>query len=222
VITWVGGGAAVLLVLAATVWALLPHYRPELRPGERYGVDVSAHQGTVDWPAVAADGISFAYLKASEGGDLVDGRFSANWAGAGTAGLDRGSYHFFTLCRPGAEQAAHFLSVMPPDPAALPPAVDLELKGNCSSRPTQEAFAGELRAFLDRVEHAWGRKVLIYTNDDFDHLYPVRVLGRSMWEALYYRRPADGANWTVWQVTSLASVQGVDGGVDLDLSRPQR
>lgn len=54
-------------VLATLAW---PHYRPPLRDGETYGLDVSSHQGTIDWPAVSRDGISAAYVKASEGGHV--------------------------------------------------------------------------------------------------------------------------------------------------------
>ena len=50
------------------------------------------------------------------------------------AGLKVGAYHFFTLCRPGAEQAAYFLATVPVDTDLLPPSVDLEYEGNCSVR----------------------------------------------------------------------------------------
>jgi lysozyme len=215
----VAAGLLLLVTLAALAWyVLLPQYRPGLNQGERYGIDVSNHQGVVDWEAVAADHITFAYLKATEGGDFVDQRFAPNWDAAAAAGLERGAYHFFTLCRPGAEQAANFLAVAPPDPTALAPAVDLELSGNCSARPSPESLIAELEAFLAPVERAWGRKALLYTNDEFDDRYPVRALGRDLWEATYYRRPS-GEQWTIWQVTSLAAVNGVAGRVDLDLMR---
>ena len=211
----------VLALAAALGWyVVLPQYRPALQAGETYGIDVSNHQGAIDWPAVAADDIAFAYVKATEGGDFVDRRFAANWQGAADAGLRRGAYHFFTLCRPGADHAANFLATAPPDPTALAPAVDLELSGNCSDRPEQAAVIAELEVFLERVERAWGRPALVYTNDDFDELYPVRALGRDLWEATYYRRP-EGDRWTVWQVTSLAAVDGIAGRVDLDLGSPR-
>ena len=74
------GGAALLAIPAAVWWFWwVPSWRPPLRDGERYGIDVSAHQGEVDWEAVASDGIGFAYLKATEGGDFVDRRFADNW-----------------------------------------------------------------------------------------------------------------------------------------------
>jgi lysozyme len=91
------------------------------------GIDVSHHQGPINWDEVAGDDVRFAWIKATEGGDWEDPRFDENWAGAGAAGVPRGAYHFFTLCRPAAEQAAWFLSVAPA--GELPTAVDLEYGG---------------------------------------------------------------------------------------------
>src|SRR5689334_3908175 len=99
------------------------------------GIDVSHHQGVVDWGRVGKSDVAFAILKATEGGDYVDETFTRNLAGAGAAGLVVGAYHFFTFCRPGAEQAANFLRVVPRDRPMLPPVVDIEFVGNCAARP---------------------------------------------------------------------------------------
>jgi len=130
-------GAVLLMTCLVSLWWFfwVPNWRPHLHEGERFGVDVSAHQGVVNWREVAGDNIGFAYIKASEGGDFEDSRFASNWRGAAEAGLARGAYHFFTLCTGGVAQGHHFLSVAPPDHDALPPAVDLELAGNCKNRP---------------------------------------------------------------------------------------
>lgn len=71
----------VLLGLAALIawYVVLPGHRPSLRDGERLGIDVSRHQDDIDWPSVAEDGIEFAVIKATEGGDWVDPRFEENW-----------------------------------------------------------------------------------------------------------------------------------------------
>ena len=42
------------------------------------GIDVSHHQGSIDWNAIAASGVEFAYIKATEGGDWIDHRFKEN------------------------------------------------------------------------------------------------------------------------------------------------
>lgn len=216
------GGVLVIAVLAgAMFWfVFVPNWRPPLRAGERYGVDVSAHQGEIDWRRVAADEIQFAYIKASEGGTFTDARFRVNWAAAGAAGLDRGAYHFFTLCRSGGEQARHFLAVAPPDPRALRPAVDLELSGNCSRRPPASEVAAELETFLNVVETEWGRPALLYVGDDWEHRYPVRTrLDRPLWQLEFLRRPSQD-NVRVWQIHGFAHVEGISGRVDLNIMRP--
>ena len=214
-------GLAALAVLAAAWWFFwVPRWRPPLRPGERYGIDVSAHQGTIDWDRVAADGIRFAYVKVSEGGDLVDDSFLRNWTGAARAGIERGAYHFFTLCTPGSVQARHFLNAVPVEADALAPAVDLELAGNCSERPVSASVTAELDDFLGAVEEAWGREVVLYVGDDFAARYPVRAdSDRPLWTRRFLLRPS--GEWLIWQLHGYARVDGVEGGVDLDVMRTE-
>jgi lysozyme len=219
---WLLAAGAAAAILAATglwgwfVW--LPGYRPALGQGELYGIDVSAHQGRIDWVEVAGDGISFAYIKATEGGDFVDDRLTENWRDAGAAGLRRGAYHFFTLCTPGDQQARNFLDAVPDDPGALPPAVDLEIAGNCSARPDAATVGRELKTFLALVEAPGGTAVL-YVGADFESMYPVRSsLPRPLWVRRVLRRPDDDG-WVVWQVGGFAHVAGIDGRVDLDVFR---
>ena len=73
------------------------------------GIDVSHFQGEVDWGAVAAAGVRFAFIKATEGLDDVDPRFAQNWQGSRAAGLLRGAYHFLHPNLDARQQAAHFL-----------------------------------------------------------------------------------------------------------------
>lgn len=190
-----------------------------MREDERYGLDVSNHQGDIDWARVAGDDVDFAYVKATEGGDWIDGSFSTNWSAAGDAGVDRGAYHFFTLCRPGEEQADNFLRVVR-DVGELPPALDLELAGNCSNRPDSDLVLAEVTAFISRVESATGHRVLLYIGDDFESRYQIRDrIGRELWHRRWYRRP-DVDGWLVWQVTGMAHVEGIGNDVDLNVMRP--
>jgi len=214
------GMAGTLVVVAAAGFGLwqwwFPHYRPELRAGERYGIDVASHQGRIDWDRVAADDVDFAYVKATEGGDFTDATFERNRAGAEAAGLDHGAYHFFTLCTPGTVQARHFLAV---DPAAgtLPPAVDLELAGNCRRRPSPAAVRRELDAFLATVEDATDEEVVLYVGDDWEGAYPTRDHGdRALWHRRILLRP-DQPAWWIWQFSGESEVAGIDGPVDLNV-----
>ena len=129
-------------------------------------------------------------------------------------------YHFFSLCTPGAVQARNFLAVASPDPTALAPAVDLELAGNCGERPDAAVVHTELDAFLRLVEDAWRTKVVLYVGDDFEARYGARRrLARPLWDRRFVLRPV-GDDWHIWQVHGYAHVDGVVGGVDLDLRRP--
>lgn len=208
-----------VVVVAASLWTWwLPHYRPSLAAGERFGIDVSNHQGDIEWDRVASDDIHFAYIKATEGADWVDQRFAMNWAGAADASVDRGAYHFFTLCRSGEEQAANFLRTVPRD-GELPPALDLELAGNCGRRPDAAAVIAEVEAFINAVNTATGDGMMLYIGDDFEARYPTRDrFDRPLWHRRWYRRPNVGP-WVVWQVTGMAHVDGISGDVDLNVMR---
>lgn len=212
-------GALCLLAGALTsCGSARPHDRDPLPGRQVYGIDVSNHQGAIDWDRVADDRTAFAYIKASEGGDHTDRRFRENWDDAADAGLRRGAYHYFTLCRHGAEQADNFLRVARPTDDALPPAVDLELAGNCRARPGRAAVQAELDVFLERVERAWGRRALLYVGRDWEATYPVLARSdRPRWLVSYPLPPTQP--WTVWQLHDSARVHGVRGPVDLDVAR---
>jgi lysozyme len=218
-VVFIAGAIGLLIAMSAFAWLVwLPRFRPTLGPGERAGIDVSSHQGRIDWPRVRRAGMSFAYIKATEGADFVDPAFHRNWVGAGSSGLDRGAYHFFTLCTPGADQAANFLRVVPDDPGMLPPAVDLELAGNCGARPPEESVRQELEAFVRAVEARTGERILLYIGSDFEARYPVGSwLGGPLWVRRLLRHPE--GDWAVWQVGGFARVDGIDGRVDLDVMR---
>ena len=211
---------ASVLAFAAAWWFIwVPNGRPALGPGEVIAIDVSNHQGAIDWSAVAGDEVEAAMIKATEGNDYVDPRFAENWAGAGDAGLRRGAYHFFTLCSPGAEQARNFLAAAPPDPEALAPAIDLELIGACAKRPPQAQVDAELGDFRRIVEEAWGRPLLVYARGSFTSEYSIGALAeRPQWVTNFFARPEDDT-WTMWQVHYFAKIDGIEGQVDLDVLR---
>ena len=64
-----------------------------------HGTDVAKYQADIDWKKVARNDISFAFIKATEGGDIVDDYFARNWRAAKAAGVPRGAYHFYYHCR---------------------------------------------------------------------------------------------------------------------------
>ena len=182
------------------------------------GLDVSHHQGAIDWPVVAADpGLRFVWIKATEGGDWTDPRFAENWEGARAAGLAVGAYHYFTLCRSGADQAAHFLATVPPLEETLPAALDLEHDGNCAARPPTGPLLTEIDVFLDAVERAHGRRPVVYTTREFHRRHLQGALrDHPLWirDVILAPGAIDGRPWTVWQHLSRGRVAGIEGFVD--------
>jgi len=192
---------------------------PEPRPVR--GVDVSHHQGEIDWRRVHGDRIDFAYLKATEGSSFTDPRFATNTREARQAGLRVGGYHYFTLCSPGTPQAEHFVSVLEGAPArTMPPAIDLELLGNCADPPPREDLLAEVRAFIDVVEQRTGQRVVVYAYPEFEDRFQVReVLDRRLWVRRIGDTPPAG-DWWLWQRDDQAEIAGIDAPADLNLLAP--
>ncbi len=204
-------------IVAFAAWWWFREYRPDRDRYPIRGIDVSHHQGVIDWKTVAGDDVAFAYLKATEGGDFRDRAFARNWREARDAGIAVGAYHFFTFCRPGADQAANFLAVVLVEADALPPAVDLEFGGNCGRTPDGATMRRELDAFLAPVERAYGKPALLYVTPEFLDAYRKQLPARALWRRSILRKPDGAASWHVWQYHNRGRVDGIVGPVDLNV-----
>jgi lysozyme len=181
------------------------------------GIDVSHHQGSIDWKRVKEADYTFAYLKATEGADFRDTRYQQNWAEARSVGLVVGAYHFFTFCARGADQADHFLGVIAEQEHVLPLGVDVEFTGNCKAWDSVPAIHFELDAFVRRVEAARGEELIFYTAlDQFDDLIPASLLPRALWIRSLWGEPSLPLPWLFWQYSDAGNVPGIEGRVDLD------
>lgn len=184
------------------------------------GIDVSNHQGKIDWEKVPQSEVSFVFIKASEGGDFKDKSFSYNWKQAKTNGFAVGAYHFFTLCKSGKEQAENFISTVPKETDSLPPVVDLEFVGNCKERPPMENVALEIRDFLNRVDSHYGKKTILYLTYEFiDRYIGEDFQDHPVWIRDIFKHPNTFSDqrWILWQYHSRARLPGISGPVDLNV-----
>ncbi len=186
------------------------------------GIDVSYAQGFVDWAAVAGAGISFAYVKATEGISVNDAQFARNWSVSKARGIPRGAYHFFRFNDDPIAQANFFLASANHQAGDLLPAVDVEVTDGVSD-VTQ--LVQKLAAFISAVEQAVsGRRMMIYTywgfwNSSFNG--SDAFSDHPLWIAEYNNQPTPSlpngwSNWSIWQHESNGSVTGINGDVDLD------
>lgn len=184
------------------------------------GIDVSHHQGKIDWNRLEGQDVCFAYIKATEGGDFKDPAFLYNWKEAARNGLARGAYHFFTFCKPGIEQARNFIDAVPVVHNALPPAIDFEFTGNCRDRPQKEALLKELYVFINEIEEIYGESPVIYvTYESYDRYLNGEIDQYHVWVRDIFGTPqlSDGKGWTFWQYADRGRLIGINGLVDLNV-----
>jgi lysozyme len=214
-------GLAALAVGLPTIFAC--HYEFQLAPlwYNVIGVDVSNHQGDINWPALARNHVAFAYIKATEGGDFRDKRFQLNWEGAKRAGLVRGAYHFFTQCRSGAEQAKNFIATVPREHGALPPVIDAEHMGPCPTGQQVGSVIREIATLIDALEAHYGRRPVIYTGSEFDAAYlQGQLTGDRFWlRSLFWPPWFRTGQWVIWQFHDAGTRAGINGPVDLNVFR---
>ena len=197
-------------------------------PGRRpdayavHGVDVARYQGTIDWPAAARSGVSFAFVKATEGGDLADPMLDANLRGARAAGVPVGAYHFYYFCTAPEVQARWFIANVARARIDLPPVLDLEWNAHsptCRLRPPGPEVRAAAARFIALVSDHYRQRPIIYTTPDFWDDTDIRRLGGEFWLRSVARHPAErypGARWTFWQYSGTGRVPGAGTRIDLN------
>jgi lysozyme len=185
------------------------------------GIDVSHHNGVVDWGQVAGSGVGFACAKATEGMNTQDAQFNANYSGMQQNNILRGAYHFFHPEVDAQAQAANFLQLVTQvSPGDLPPALDVEINGGQNAN----TIAGAIQQWLDKIEQTLGRTPVIYTSASFwnANLPPGNAFARyPLWVAHYTTNPAPHVpngfpGYVFWQYSESGSVPGISGTVDMD------
>jgi lysozyme len=184
-----------------------------------FGIDVSHHQGKIDWSKVKAGPSHFVFMKATESTGFVSKAFEGNWKGA--EGLARGAYHFFRPSVAGRAQAKHFLNTYEPKKGDLLPVIDIEdFDGSSKSK-----FVAEVRDWIETVAAAiGGKRPIIYTSASFWKKIgdPPGFGAHPVWVAHYTAatQPNLPRGWddhTIWQYSQTGKVDGVKGPCDVNL-----
>jgi len=190
---------------------------------EIHGIDISHHQGDIDWPELRDKGlidkfpIRFIMIKATEGATRVDENFKDNFYQAREHGFTRGAYHFYSVHSPAKSQAEFFIKTVKLENGDLPPVLDVEHK---PKKQTDEEFKASILEWLDIVEHHYGVKPILYTYYKFKMRYlsdPV-FDQYPYWIAHYYVDEVEyqGA-WKFWQHTDAGRLPGIKGNVDFNI-----
>lgn len=179
------------------------------------GVDVSAHNGMMNFDAMAGDGIEFAWIKASEGVSFRDPNFSLNYQKAAHAGLKTGAYHFFRFDRDGVEQARNFVRAVAGRKLELGLAIDVEDTGNPDGIP-KDSITARLRDMIDYLVLAGVRPLLYSNRAGYEKYLYDEFRDMPLWVCQFTDNSTSG-DWLYWQYNHRGQVEGVHGEVDLDV-----
>lgn len=193
------------------------------------GIDVSKHQGEIDWAQVAADGVEFAFIRVGNrgygsGAIVDDPQFEANIVGAATNGIKVGVYFFSQAINveEAKEEAQYVLDRIAPYKINCPIVLDVEKVADSEGRMNKismEQRTENTIAFLEAIEAA-GYKSMLYHNMEMGTLMldMTRLENYEKWFAYYNKEIYYPYEFSVWQYSDKGKVNGIKGDVDLNIS----
>lgn len=192
------------------------------------GIDVSKHQGEIDWEKVSENGVTYAFIRAgfrgnSEGKLVEDEFFADNMEGAADNGIHTGVYFYTQAMTPQeAEEEAEFvLDLIAPYDVTYPIVLDLEETGSDSARTadmTKEEYTKAAITFCETIKEA-GYTPMIYGNlKTFMIMLDMEQIEEyDKWFAYYDSTVYFPYDFAIWQYSSKGRVPGIKGDVDLNV-----
>ena len=180
------------------------------------GIDISSHQGLIDWAKVSSDkDIRFVYIKATEGATYRSPHYAYNVTQARRHGVLVGSYHYLTSSSSIDEQFENFSKFALKSVQDLIPMLDVEVRGNWS----RSQLIDSVDKFCNLVENHYGVQPMIYSTMGF---YNKNLTPHFNKHHLYIGRYSNSEpqiNWegeyTIWQYSETGIIPGIDAYVDL-------
>lgn len=193
------------------------------------GIDVSQHNGDIDWSLVYDSGVRFAYLRVgfrgygNEGVIVKDERFEEYYREAKKAGLRIGVYFFSQAMNheEAMEEAFYTLEMIRHKEIDLPVGYDLESIDYATSRiesTTHQRKTENALIFAQKIQEN-GKKAIIYTNRYWmEEIYdPYMIYHHSIWYAQYGALPTWPYHFQIWQYSDKGHVPGIENATDLNL-----
>ena len=180
------------------------------------GIDISTHNGSIDFNAVKNSGVEVVIIKATEGVDFVDNRLQEHYVKASSTGLHIGFYHFMSEKTNPVQQANDFWDAIKDKKFDVIPCLDIEVN-NYGRSATQ--ITDRCLEFINRFKELSGQDCMIYTGGYFgrDNL-DSRIKGYKGWIAHYGVDYPMNTGFPVvgHQYTETGRVNGVNGNVDMN------
>ncbi|MEG1822190.1 MAG: GH25 family lysozyme [Clostridiales bacterium] len=193
------------------------------------GIDVSQHQGLIDWEKVKGDGIDFAIIRVgnrgyTSGNVYLDAKFKDNIENATKAGLDIGIYFFSqAITVDEAKAEADFVVSQIKNYKITYPVVydweDIHGKSPRTNGISSSTLTKCAQTFCNTISAA-NYKPMVYFNKYIGlKLYDLTQLtNNAFWYASYVDTPSLPYDFKIWQYTNKGKVNGINGNVDMDIS----
>ena len=183
--------------------------------GNYQGIDVSHHQGHINWSLVAKDKhIQFVYIKATEGATHVDKSYRFNITEARRYGLKCGSYHYLRNTSRISSQFENFKTTAKRDIQDLIPIVDVE----------EKVAKDSIRLFCNLIRAHYGKRPVIYgTNRSYNSFCAPDFNNYILMIGRYgANRPVikGTGHYDIWQYSQEGKVDGIEKPVDLNRFHP--
>lgn len=184
------------------------------------GIDVSKHQGTVNWSHVKADGVKFAIIRAGYGkqASQKDTQFEANYTGCKAQGIPCGAYWYSYAATPAEakQEAAVCLSVIKGKTFEYPVYFDIEEPSVLAKG--KAACTAIAKAFLEAVEQAGYFAGIYSSKAHLENCITEELRARyAVWVAHYgVDKTTYHGQYGIWQKSSTGKVSGIRGNVDVN------
>ncbi len=183
------------------------------------GIDVSSHQGDIDWEVVAQDkNIEYVYIKATEGSTYQDRKYLYNLKESRRYGLKVGSYHFLTSKSPIRNQFENFKKMASKETQDLIPMLDVEGPFN---EWTKAELQKNIQIFIDLCIEYYGKAPIIYGTMRSYNTYCAPKFNKYHLMIGCYGKNAPRINgpghYSIWQYTDKAYIKGIKKYVDLSV-----
>lgn len=188
------------------------------------GIDVSKHNGVIDWDKVKAAGVQFAMIRAGYGQNNIDSKFKLNISECNRVGIPCGVYWFSYATNTAAakREAQYCLEAVKPYRLEYPIAFDFEYDSVSYAQKQgvtiTKALASEIvKAFCDEIEAA-NYYVINYANPDYLARYFTADITDKfgLWLAAWNGKPNPPRTCQIWQYSSVGKVNGINGNVDMN------
>ncbi len=207
---------AIIVAVALTAFVVRSYaagWAPSRDEYATQGIAVNDESGKANWEQLRNIGVDFAYMTATSGTDDRDENFAENFAAAREAGVRYGAVHGFDTCRLAKDQATLFITTVPRDENALPPAIRLDFSDTCQSKLNRSALVSELATLINQIATHSGNPPLLYVTRSFEQEYQLSKAfpNLQLWvESTWFLPEYTARPWVMWTANRAREIDGIE------------